>query len=269
MAVSTSFVLEDTVLHTPKFVDTSFDFSSIFASKDINNTLDDVIEPLDITHCSEAMDITMTPFKEQNQKSPEIETPAESCSSMDESVVPENIESIPVRLPNYNLRQRSIRKRIETEIRQKVTKKMPKPKEKPAPLSKYRRRTANARERTRMQEINDAFEHLRKVVPSFPTKNGMDNTKLTKITTLRLAVNYIAALSQILKQADAANAASIPNERVCETFTAQQQSIIDNIDTNDLLGIGLGPIEGLLDDSFDLILESDGDSLQLSDDITI
>lgn len=269
MAVSTSFALEDTVLHTPKFVDTSFDFSSIFASKDINNTLDDDIEPLDITHCSEAMDITMTPFKEQNQKSPEIETPVESCSSMDESVVPENLESIPVRLPNYNLRQRSIRKRIETEIRQKITKKMPKPKEKPAPLSKYRRRTANARERTRMQEINDAFEHLRKVVPSFPMKNGMDNTKLTKITTLRLAVNYIAALSQILKQADAANAASIPNERVCETFTAQQQSIIDNIDTNDLLGIGLGPVEGLLDDSFDLILESDGDSLQLSDDIAI
>lgn len=268
MAVSTSFALEDTVLHTPKFVDTSFDFSSIFSSKDINNTLDDVIEPLDISHCAAAA-ITTTSIKEQNQKSPEIETPAESCSSMDESVVPENLESIPVRLPNYNLRQRSIKKRIETEIRQKVTKKMPKPKERPAPLSKYRRRTANARERTRMQEINDAFEHLRKVVPQFPTKNGMDNTKLTKITTLRLAVNYIAALTQILKQADAANTATVPNERVLEAFTPQQQSIIDNIDTIDLLGAGLGSVEGFLDDSFDMILDSDGDSLSLSDDITL
>lgn len=268
MAVSASYALEDSVLHTPKFVDTSFDFSSIFSSKDINNTLDDVIEPLDISHCT-AMDTTTRPIKEQNQKSPEIDTPAESCSSMDDSVVPENLESIPVRLPNYNLRQRSIKKRIETEIRQKVTKRMPKPKERPAPLSKYRRRTANARERTRMQEINDAFEHLRKVVPNFPTKTGMDNTKLTKITTLRLAVNYIAALTQILKQADAANTAAASDERLVDSFTPQQQSIIDNIDTIDLLGVGLGPIEGLLDDSFDLILESDGDSLPLSDDIAI
>lgn len=267
MAFSTSFALEDTVLHTPKFVDTSFDFSSIFSSKDINNTLDDVLEPLDITHCTTTN--TTAEIKEQSQKSPEIETPAESCSSMDESVVPENLKSIPVRLPNYNLRQRSIKKRIETEIRQKVTKRMPKPKEKPAPLSKYRRRTANARERTRMQEINEAFEHLRKVVPQFPMKTGMDNTKLTKITTLRLAVNYIAALSQILKQADAANTSTVSNERVAETFTAQQQSIIDSIDTLDLLGAGLGPVEGLLDDSFDLILESDDESLPMSDDITI
>lgn len=309
MAVSTSFALEDSVLHTPKFVDTSFDFSSIFISKDINNTLDDVIEPLEISHCPspckeqnqkspkvEPLEISHCPSRckrkrqwEQNQKSPNVESmescssmdesivppkaeSTESCSSMDESIVPENLESIPVRLPNYNLRQRSIKKRIETEIRQKVTKKMPKPKEKPAPLSKYRRRTANARERTRMQEINEAFEHLRKVVPQFPTKNGLDNTKLTKITTLRLAVNYIAALTQILKQADSASAATIPNERIQENFTPEQYSIIDNLDAADLLGAGLGPVEdctGLLDDSFDLILESDGDSLPLSDDITI
>ncbi|KAJ9583623.1 hypothetical protein L9F63_022035 [Diploptera punctata] len=36
------------------------------------------------------------------------------------------------------------------------------PKQKPPPLSKYRRKTANARERDRMREINAAFETLRR-----------------------------------------------------------------------------------------------------------
>lgn len=40
-------------------------------------------------------------------------------------------------------------------------------KNRPPPLSKYRRKTANARERSRMKEINSAFETLRKAVPSY------------------------------------------------------------------------------------------------------
>ena len=40
-------------------------------------------------------------------------------------------------------------------------------KQRPPPLSKYRRKTANARERSRMKEINFAFETLRKAVPSY------------------------------------------------------------------------------------------------------
>lgn len=46
--------------------------------------------------------------------------------------------------------------------------------------------------------MNLAFEQLRSVVPDFPSEEC--NSKLTKITTLRLAVNYIHALTQILKQ---------------------------------------------------------------------
>lgn len=76
----------------------------------------------------------------------------------------------------------------------------PKSKQKAAPLSKYRRKTANARERIRMREINSAFEHLRNCVPlsiceGSPTTN---NEKLTKITTLRLAMKYISTLNNIL-----------------------------------------------------------------------
>lgn len=112
------------------------------------------------------------------------------------------------------------------------------------PASKYRRRTANARERIRMREINQAFEKLKQVVPiemiqqqqkeeqaelnrleaeercRGGSKSGslkesilqqaskqqqqqqqLDNeVKLTKITTLRLAVSYISKLSDILSQ---------------------------------------------------------------------
>ncbi|GIY01421.1 BHLH domain-containing protein [Caerostris darwini] len=265
MALSASYGVEDNVLHTPKFVDTTFDFSALFSSKYHSSSIDDGVECLDIPQCVIGSTASTSSSPTSHQKPPETD-PIESCSSMDESLAMETPENIPVRLPNYNLRQRSIKNRIETEIRRKVAKKTPKPKQRPAPLSKYRRRTANARERTRMQEINDAFETLRKVVPQFPCKEGADNAKLTKITTLRLAVNYIAALSQILKQADAD--AAPPNDRVLDGMMAQH-SVIDAIDPSDLLGAGLGSVEGLLDDSFDLILESDGDSLPLSDDINV
>lgn len=79
-----------------------------------------------------------------------------------------------------------------------------KPKPKAAPLSKYRRKTANARERTRMREINSAFEHLRQCVPVSITgvETPSNNEKLTKITTLRLAMKYIRILSEILNKCD-------------------------------------------------------------------
>ena len=75
-----------------------------------------------------------------------------------------------------------------------------KSKSKAAPLSKYRRKTANARERTRMREINQAFETLRTCVPPNITNedSASTNEKLTKITTLRLAMKYIGILTDAL-----------------------------------------------------------------------
>lgn len=78
------------------------------------------------------------------------------------------------------------------------------------PLSKYRRKTANARERSRMHAINKAFENLKFCVPHsivaaseqlIEGYNGslQKNEKLTKITTLRLAMEYIRILSEVLK----------------------------------------------------------------------
>ncbi|CAL8279647.1 unnamed protein product [Lota lota] len=58
---------------------------------------------------------------------------------------------------------------------------------------KVRRQEANARERSRMHGLNAALESLRKVVPCYSKTQ-----KLSKIETLRLAKNYIWALSETL-----------------------------------------------------------------------
>ncbi|KAE8626843.1 hypothetical protein XENTR_v10006780 [Xenopus tropicalis] len=60
---------------------------------------------------------------------------------------------------------------------------------------RVRRVKANARERTRMHGLNDALENLRRVMPCYSKTQ-----KLSKIETLRLARNYIWALSDILEQ---------------------------------------------------------------------
>lgn len=66
-----------------------------------------------------------------------------------------------------------------------------------APLSRYRRKTANARERYRMRQINTAFESLRGVLPSWVCSRRAASD-MTKIATLRLASAYIRSLQDIL-----------------------------------------------------------------------
>jgi len=178
--------------------------------------------------------------------------------------------------------------------------------------------------------MNSAFESLRKAVPEFPTEpEDIDdsNNKLTKITTLRLAVNYIAALTQILKQTDPdsdqnqdcdnnSDALDDANSFLNSDFSLEDgennnsvtsaliASLAEAFDPNDPLMLhrpsscgssdlpscsspsntetsSRQSLESLksscwpdfsaddsLPDAFDLILESDGDSMELSDLIT-
>ena len=53
----------------------------------------------------------------------------------------------------------------------------------------------NARERDRMRVLNKAFESLRDALPCYISDGHM-----AKITTLRLAINYISALSELLSE---------------------------------------------------------------------
>ncbi len=60
-----------------------------------------------------------------------------------------------------------------------------------------RRRAANARERKRMNGLNDAFEKLREHVPHLGGEK-----KLSKMETLEMAQSYIRALALLLGEAN-------------------------------------------------------------------
>lgn len=61
-------------------------------------------------------------------------------------------------------------------------------------MLKKRRLAANARERRRMNGLNDAFDKLRDVVPAIDEEH-----KLSKFETLQMALTYITALGDILE----------------------------------------------------------------------
>ncbi|XP_058117283.1 protein atonal-like [Anopheles ziemanni] len=64
----------------------------------------------------------------------------------------------------------------------------------PLQIKKKRRLAANARERKRMQNLNDAFDRLRQYLPSL----GNDR-QLSKHETLQMAQTYITALCELLQ----------------------------------------------------------------------
>lgn len=67
------------------------------------------------------------------------------------------------------------------------------PKDAPRDVQRKRRLAANARERRRMNNLNDAFDNLRSVIP------GMKGQRqLSKYETLQMAQSYIQALQDIL-----------------------------------------------------------------------
>eukprot|EP00095_Tigriopus_kingsejongensis_P012698 snap_masked-scaffold22_size673200-processed-gene-5.8 protein:Tk12698 transcript:snap_masked-scaffold22_size673200-processed-gene-5.8-mRNA-1 annotation:"basic helix-loop-helix transcription factor amos" len=71
----------------------------------------------------------------------------------------------------------------------------------PAPqILRQRRVAANARERRRMNGLNDAFERLREVIPNL----GSDH-KLSKYETLQMAQTYIGALANLIDRTNQDN----------------------------------------------------------------
>ncbi|RWS30917.1 neurogenin-1-like protein [Leptotrombidium deliense] len=76
-------------------------------------------------------------------------------------------------------------------------------------IRRNRRVKANDRERNRMHGLNKALERLRKILPTYS-----EDTKLTKIETLRFAHNYIWALSETLRLCDDSKEASDVNDTI-------------------------------------------------------
>ncbi|XP_066583503.1 uncharacterized protein [Prorops nasuta] len=73
----------------------------------------------------------------------------------------------------------------------------------PPPVAVARR---NARERNRVKQVNNGFATLRQHIPSHIAAGyGERGKKLSKVETLRMAVEYIRGLQRLLAEADADN----------------------------------------------------------------
>ncbi|CAL8339194.1 unnamed protein product [Merluccius merluccius] len=94
-----------------------------------------------------------------------------------------------------------------------------------------RRVKANARERSRMHGLNDALENLRSIMPCHSKTQ-----KLSKIETLRLARNYICALSEALEGGQSLESRAFL-ETLCKGLSQPTSNLVAGC-------LQLGPVAG-------------------------
>ena len=82
------------------------------------------------------------------------------------------------------------------------------------------RRMANARERSRVQNLNAHIERLRDLIPLFPGEK-----KPSKTETIRLAAVYISCLTDILETAPEGLSSRISADELIPTFPALEDSL--------------------------------------------
>ena len=104
----------------------------------------------------------------------------------------------------YNLRPRGVLTHMPAPPRLEPEGTPPPVKPKRQRNSLKKRLLVNARERDRMRVLNNGFQALRDALPCYIADGHM-----AKITTLRLAINYIKALNEVLSE-DPANGISVP-----------------------------------------------------------
>lgn len=85
------------------------------------------------------------------------------------------------------------------------------------------RQLANVRERQRTESLNEAFEKLRRIVPTLPSD------KLSKIQTLKLATDYIKFLNELLGKTNALVGDFQTHPDNCLNISNQQQSELNSM----------------------------------------
>ncbi|XP_053670437.1 heart- and neural crest derivatives-expressed protein 2-like [Anopheles nili] len=94
-----------------------------------------------------------------------------------------------------------------------------------------RRNTANKKERRRTQSINSAYTSLRDRIPNVP-----NDTKLSKIKTLRLAISYIAHLLAVVNGNQDPScdfrAELVPSSRKINAERRAQKTLMQNFSAN-------------------------------------
>ena len=98
------------------------------------------------------------------------------------------------------LRQSSVAKHLETEKQRR----QPRVKERTSKkyMSKYRRKTENAKERERMKKFNEAFENLRQKLPSkvLLDSSGEKDTKVMVELVMRMTIFSMSRVSGLCPQ---------------------------------------------------------------------
>ncbi|XP_013134431.1 PREDICTED: basic helix-loop-helix neural transcription factor TAP [Papilio polytes] len=120
-----------------------------------------------------------------------FQDPLEPIKSFEDELLPGVDTSTPIKLKEKKSKDRNEPKRKYANGKNRVTRcKSP---SQIMRIKRNRRMKANDRERNRMHMLNEALDRLRAALPAFP-----EDTKLTKIETLRFAHNYICALGRTL-----------------------------------------------------------------------
>lgn len=125
----------------------------------------------------------------------------------------------------YGLRPRTIIRRLMQARRPRDTSQRL-IRVRPQPLTKHRKKLACTRERSYMREINQAFENLRNVLPAAADCRN-DDSAVAKMTTIRLALRYITALTHLLEEDDAERSDSSSNSSQDEKVSSCSQACCD------------------------------------------
>ncbi|CAH2074950.1 unnamed protein product, partial [Iphiclides podalirius] len=195
-----------------------------------------------LKHDASDLGISLTPTKDKSVKrrlfSDEFgytfNTQIEEVKGFDDSLLPGDNTSTPVKSKEKKPKDPNKPKRKYANGKNRVTRcKSP---TQIMRIKRNRRMKANDRERNRMHMLNEALDRLRCVLPTFP-----EDTKLTKIETLRFAHNYIFALSQTLESLDNINSGQIPPDNFSMSYDKLQTVTSDKINKDAFREIFLLP----------------------------
>ena len=165
----------------------------------------------DLAYCGAAGELPTYPVTSSQQENLYYNTEILTDNSSD-SGVPEDFQCELSPLSEPSTTSTNIVSTTSMTSRSKAAKPLSAWKQKQLKLTpagvKKRRRDANARERKRMNGLNDAFERLRAVVPGLKEgggggMRGEDNKKLSKMETLQMANLYIQHLYGVLRSESA------------------------------------------------------------------
>lgn len=102
------------------------------------------------------------------------------------------------------------------------------------------RRAANIRERRRMFNLNEAFDKLRRKVPTFAYEK-----RLSRIETLRLAITYIGFMSEILATGQpnhGTHLSAVDNPRSTDIFTPVAHHASASVPTATASAVSVGVV---------------------------